>query len=91
MLTMTPQAGSFLFNALDSVPPEADRDHCFRLAQSDDGQITLVLGKQTEQDLALAHEDKTVLVVDRQLAEGLDGRRVDLQDDGKGGESLVLS
>jgi hypothetical protein len=91
MLTITPKAGSFLSNALDSVPPEQQEAHCFRLAQSDDGRVTLSLGKQTEEDLALVHEDKTVLVVDRQLAGGLEGRRVDLQDDGKGGEALVLS
>jgi hypothetical protein len=91
MLTMTPEAGSFLNHALGNMPPDQEEGHCFRLAQSGDGRIALTLSEQTEDDLALVHKDRTVLVVNRQLAEVLKGRRVDVQDDGKGGEALVLS
>ena len=91
MLTITPQAGLFLTHALESTRTEAEPDHCFRLAQSDDGRVALTLGKQTKNDVALVHEDTTVLLVDRHLAEALQGRRVDVQDDGKGGEALILS
>lgn len=91
MLTMTPEAGSFLSHALTNMPPGREEGHCFRLAQSDSGRIALTWSEQTEEDLALVHEDRTVLVVNRQLAEVLKGRRVDVEDGGKGGEGLVLS
>jgi hypothetical protein len=91
MITMTPEAGSYLSAALSKVTQREHEGECFRLARSKEGQIALVPGKQTPEDVALVHENTTVLVVERDLAEDLQGHRVDIEENAQGSKSLVLT
>jgi Fe-S cluster assembly iron-binding protein IscA len=89
MLTVTEKAASHLKQMLEEA--EAPEDKCVRVSVSAEGQnLALTLGSREPGDRTYEHEGRTVLVVDEELAQRLDERKVDV--DGAGDKAqLVLN
>jgi len=75
-LSITPNASAALKEALDRNGGEGEE--YYRLVQDSDGNISLSLDQQQEQDQLLSHEGETVLLVDPPVAEALSGLTLDV-------------
>jgi Fe-S cluster assembly iron-binding protein IscA len=87
MLTLTEKAGNHLKKMLEqSAAPE---DQCIRVSAQ--GQsLALTLGSKEPGDKAYEHDGRTVLVVNEELAQHLEDRKVDVDGAGDNAQ-LVLS
>jgi len=75
-LSITPNASSALKEALERN--EREGDEVYRLVQDSDGNVTLSLDQQQEQDQLLTHEGEPVLLVGPPVAEALSGLTLDV-------------
>jgi len=82
MISMTKKAGEFLTEAMRQVPLNEQAGECFRLTRDGDGTFALKTGIKTQGDRAIVHDEKVLLVVAEGLAEGLDGKKLDLKETG---------
>jgi hypothetical protein len=87
MLNISDKAREFLAGALERNPGS---DECFRLTRGASGRIAMVYGRPVESDVTIDHDDKTVLALEPDLAESLDGKTIDLQQAPEGKLDLVL-
>lgn len=86
MLSLTPAAGEHLLKLLDEAG--APQDAAARFVASPEG-LTLHLDKQRPGDDAVAHDGRTVLLMDEQVSELLEERTLDLEE-AEDGLSLTL-
>lgn len=86
MLTVTPTAAAELHAMLDDVPPEAVIR--FVLNGND---LELRLDRRQPNDQAFEYADRTVLVVEPEMAELLGGNRILDAEVSSAGVQLVLS
>jgi len=75
MLDVTPTACEAISDML--AQGNAPEDVALRLATQEGGALGLSPDRETPSDTSFAHGDRTVLVVDEQLANDLDGRVLD--------------
>ena len=78
MISMTESARDFLALVLADLTGSGESDCCLRLMRSHDGGIALEMDTQTDEDLAFVHVGRTILVINRDLAEDYQGRRIDI-------------
>jgi hypothetical protein len=90
MVTMTESARAFLAAALADLTDIAAVDRCFRLVRSPSGGVSLEMDTQTDEDLAFVHMDRIVLVIRRDLADSMQGRRIDVATGDKEEPALVI-
>jgi len=86
MLAITQSAGDYLTRLL--VEAQAPDDKCVRLATKGD-RLMMQFDKEEPGDTTFSHEGRTVLVVDQELAQGLQGRKITVEEK-EGGAHLVL-
>lgn len=86
MLNVTDKAAATLHATLDANDPEADQ--VLRLRQSAEG-LGLVMDEEREGDQVVAHEERSVLVIEPAVAQALDGAVIDAVDTPEG-QRLVL-
>jgi hypothetical protein len=88
MITATDEAKTFLADAIKKVALDTSIGECFRIAKEDENRLAIVTGKQAEGDVAITHEDTTVLVVETDLATEIGDRTLDVRDAGQGQKAL---
>ena len=67
--------------------PEA----CLRLTANDQGQLGLAIDVEREEDQAIEHEDSKVLLVEKNLADTLQGITIDVEDTAEGAKLVISS
>jgi hypothetical protein len=87
MLTITEKAGDYLNQVVGQA--EVPEGNTIRLYAAD-GQLQIAFDSPQDGDETFDHEGKTVLIVEKPLAEGLEGRTLDIKT-GEQGVSLVLA
>jgi hypothetical protein len=86
MVTVTDGAREYLHGAAGSLSD----DECFRLARGMGGKIAIVTGRPVDSDVTFEHGESTVLAMEPQLAEDLEGRTIDIEERAQGKVGLVL-
>jgi hypothetical protein len=86
MITVTDGAREYLRGAASGLA----KDECFRLTRGMGGKIALVTGRPADSDVTFEHENTTVLALEAELAEDLEGRTVDIEEREAGKKGLVL-
>jgi Fe-S cluster assembly iron-binding protein IscA len=89
MLTVTENAGAYLAAVLTEAEASAENKGAMRMYLRD-GRLAMVLDEPREQDTRFDHLGATVLVIEEELARGLDGKTLDVHS-GKHGSGLVMS
>ena len=67
--------------------PEA----CLRLIANDEGQLGLAVDTERQEDQVVEHEDSKVLVVEKNLADTLEGITMDVVDTPEGNRLAIHS
>ena len=67
--------------------PEA----CLRLTANEEGQLGLAIDMERQGDQAVEHEDSKVLVVERELADTLQGITIDVEETPEGARFVISS
>ena len=67
--------------------PEA----CLRLTANDQGQLGLAIDVERQGDQAVEHEDSKVLLVEKDLADTLQGITIDVEDTPEGAKLVISS
>jgi len=67
--------------------PEA----CLRLTANDQGQLGLAIDTERQGDQAVEHEDSKVLLVEKELADTLQGITIDVEDTPEGARLVISS
>jgi hypothetical protein len=91
MITATEDAKQVLAATLDRMPNDESAHMCLRLTRGRAGGVAIVPGLPTSDDVAIVHDDRTVLVVQRDLAWRLQGRRIRVAPGREGQVRLELS
>jgi Fe-S cluster assembly iron-binding protein IscA len=65
--------------------PEA----CLRLISNEQGQLGLAIDVEKEDDQAVEHEDSKVLLVEKDLADTLQGSTIDVEDTPEGARLAI--
>ena len=86
MITVTDGAREYLHGAAERLAS----DECFRLARGMGGKIAIVTGRPVDSDVTFDHGDATVLAMESNLAEDLEGRTIDIEQRAEGKVGLVL-
>ena len=86
MITVTDGAREYLHGAASGLA----KDECFRLTRGMGGKIAIGTGHPVGTDVTFEHEQKTVLALEAELAEDLEGRTIDVEEKESGKVSLVL-
>lgn len=81
MLTMTEAAGTHLQNMLDKA--DAPDDAALRFVPGQQG-LEITMDKPRDNDQQIEHDGRTVLLLDEQLAEKLDGHTLDAKQTDQG-------
>jgi len=89
MITLTDAAKEYLADTLKSFEEREQAIECFRLTRDDNNRVALVAGTSTPDDVAIEHEQATILVLDPDLAHDLKGRTLDVVEVGEGQKSLA--
>lgn len=87
MLTLTEAAGAHLATLLDNS--EAPDDAAVRIVMGEKG-LALATDQPRAEDATYEHNDKTVLVLDKQVATALSDRTIDIEQTEKG-TALAIS
>jgi len=88
MITATDKAKEFLAEAIKKVSIDTTKGECFRIAKGDQDKLAVVPGTQTDGDVAITHQDATVLVIESALADELGDRTLDVREAGQGQQVL---
>jgi Fe-S cluster assembly iron-binding protein IscA len=88
MLTLTDAATEHIANLLDET--DTPDDTAIRLVASEEG-LAMVADNAKPEDTTFDHDGKTVLVMDQQVADALDGRTLDVAETDEGNKSLAIS
>jgi Fe-S cluster assembly iron-binding protein IscA len=67
--------------------PEA----CLRLTANDQGQLGLAIDVERQGDQAIEHDDSKVLLVEKDLADTLQGITIDVEDTPEGARLVISS
>ncbi len=67
--------------------PEA----CLRLKTNDEGQLRLAIDVEKHGDQVVEHEDSKVLLVEKELADTLEGITIDVEDTPQGAKLVILT
>ena len=62
---------------------------CLRLTADDQGQLGLAIDVERDGDQAVEHEDSKVLLVEKNLADTLQGITIDVEDTPEGAKLVV--
>ena len=89
MLTVTEAAGAHLANMLNEAETPEEGEVAVRMLLRE-GQLAVTLDEPRTQDAKFDHQGATVLVIEDELAQRLDGKTLDIESD-KQGSSLVMS
>ena len=89
MLGVTERARQKLKRMLtaNTDKPEA----CLRLTANDQGQLGLAIDVERQGDQAVEHEDSKVLLVEKDLADTLQGITIDVEDTPEGARLVIPS
>ena len=89
MLEVTERARQELKRVLtaNTDKPEA----CLRLTASEQGQLGLTLDEERQDDQVVEHEDSKVLLVEKNLADILQGITIDVEDTPEGARLVISS
>lgn len=87
MPTVTDAAREYLADVLE----QTEEDDCFRLVRSQEGRLAIVTGRATKSDVKIEHDDKTILAMDPEIADALEGRTIDLAGTPEGRKELVVT
>ena len=88
MIEISERARQELKDILESNTDEAGA--CLRLIAADQGQLGLAIDMERQGDQVVEHEDQKLLVVEKDLADSLQGITMDVQDSPEGSR-LVIS
>jgi Fe-S cluster assembly iron-binding protein IscA len=87
MVNVTERAGERLKTMRDQVIDQPDR--CLRLGPTDGGQLGIFPDTVKDSDQVIEHGGVTVLAMDREVAEALADRTIDV-DESEGAPRLTL-
>jgi Fe-S cluster assembly iron-binding protein IscA len=89
MLTVSETAGAYLATMLTEAETPAEKEVAMRIYLRD-GHLAMNLDEPRTQDAKFDHQGVTVLVIEEELAQELDGKTLDVGSDEKG-TGLVVS
>ena len=89
MVVVTESARQELKRILTNNTDELEA--CLRLIANDQGQLGLAMDMEREGDQVVEHEDSKVLVVEKELADRLQGITMDFVDTPEGGSLAIHS
>jgi len=88
MIGATERAKQELKRILNANTDEAEA--CLRLTANNQGQLALAIDVERQGDQVVEHEDSKVLLVEKELADTLQGITIDVEDTPEG-TRLVIS
>ena len=88
MVGVTERARQELKDILTTNTDEPEA--CLRLTADDQGQLRLAIDVEKQDDQVVEHEDSKVLLVEKDLADALQGVTIDIEDTSEGAR-LVIS
>jgi Fe-S cluster assembly iron-binding protein IscA len=89
MLEVTERAKQELKKILSANTDEPSA--CLRLTANEQGQLGLSIDVERDGDQAIEHEDSKVLLVEKELADALEGITIDAEDTPEGTKLVVSS
>jgi len=89
MLEVTERARQELKKILTTNTDEPEA--CLRLTVNEQGQLGLAIDVERDGDQTVEHEDSKVLLVEKELADTLQGITIDVEDTPQGAKLVVSS
>jgi len=89
MIGVTERAREELKRVLTANTDESEA--CLRLTANDQGQLGLAIDMEREDDHVVEHDDSKVLLVEKELADALEGVTIDVEDTPEGARLVISS
>lgn len=90
MLAVTEAAGAYLAGILSEAEMPEEGRVSMRIYLRD-GRLAAILDEPRTQDAKFDRQGATVLVIEDELAQGLDGKTLDLDSDRQGNSLVILT